>query len=290
MEYMVKNWEWNSHPLKKKVFSAPVSLNSCIFTLTDKAATIWCNIFWLSHRSCSCPPDISFIPSFLCNLSSTLALEVEGPPKQWFLSVNYTAPYPRRRQYSGIQLITKFNAYAESKASWSLSLTPITGPYPEPNESNSHPHMVNSEIHLILSLQSSNLEVPPKTANSHFPLPARVKYMNAVFLHKAKLAGKQTSWWTVCIFCFKYTTLPSAGNMDVILQKDCAIYNGTRKFHVNPANRHYSVGSTSGLILPSPLQPMFLYFKRYSINVALRSSSANNTKLTWNTLLLWPLS
>jgi len=139
---------------------------------------------------------------------------------------------------------------------------------------------------LILLVQSSNLEVPPKTANSYFPLLARIKYMNAIFLHKAKLAWKQTYWWIVCIFCFEYMTLPPAGNMDVLLQKDCAIYNSTRKFHVNPANRHYTVGSTRGIILSSPLQPTFLHFKRYSINVAQHSLS----QLTWNTLLLWPLS
>jgi len=52
--------------------------------------------------------------------------------------------------------------------------------------------MVNSEIHLILLVQSSNLEVPPKTANSYFPLQARVKYMNAIYLHKVKLVWKQT--------------------------------------------------------------------------------------------------
>ena len=114
---------------------------------------------------------------------------------------------------------------------------------------------------LILLVQSSNLEVPPKTANSYFPLLARVKYKNAIFIHKAKLGWKQTYWWTVCIFSFKYMTLSPACNMDVLLQKDCTIYNGTRKFHVNPANWHYSVGSTRGLILPSPLQPMLLYFK-----------------------------
>lgn len=97
---------------------------------------------------------------------------------------------------------------------------------------------------LSLLISSSNLKVSPKNAKSCFPLLARVKFMNVIFLPKAKLTRNHTYWWIVHIFCFKYMTLPSVGSMDILLQKHCTTYDGTGKFHVNPPNWHYSVGSS----------------------------------------------